>query len=514
MSSSPLRRQPARRVLAVLASVALAAALAACSATDDDQTAATAGDTGVLKWAASYSPSSWDPVVAGSGAGFRINALAYASLTEVDENGEAAPGLAESWDYNDDGTQVTFHLREGLTFSDGTALDSAAVKAYYERAQTQEDSALLAEGIAPIASIDTPNDLDVVFNLSEPDYQIPLVVAERVGQITNPNKTPEELNASPDGAGPFTVVSIVAGASAVFEKNPNYWDADNIHIARVEVTFGVDSSSIVSGLQTGVYNFSDLDPSQVDAAEAAGLDVVEQPGFNASNLSVNRTIAPFDDPLVFEAVQYAIDRDQLLEQASFGHGTTTTEPFPEGYIAYSDDAANQYSYDPDKAKELLAEAGYPDGFDVDFVVSADTTQNELLQAQLAAVGINATLSVDTNWSASFFAKKLTLTTYGTTGRDSPIQTLTAHFSAEGALNSSGVDAGDAFQAALSTALATPLDSDDYATNIQAATAAGLANTGLIFLVSQPNLFVKTSAVSDIPAIPAYVTWTGVTIADS
>ncbi|MCU1527656.1 MAG: hypothetical protein JWP75_1419 [Frondihabitans sp.] len=510
------RKLPARLAGVIAGAAALALVMTGCSAASGstDTSSASTGASGTLNWASSYAPSSWDPVVNGSGAAFRITSLAYASLTNTNTKGEAAPGLAKSWTYNAAGTQVTFHLRSGLKFSDGSALDSAAVKAYLLRAQTQKNSALVGEGIAPIKSIATPNTTDVVLNLSQPDFQLPLVLAQRVGQITNPKKSPTELNETPAGAGPFKAVSIVAGAKATFVKNPNYWDAKDIHIQNVTVSFNVDPASVVSGLQSGVYNFSDLAPSQVKAAKAAGLDVVLQPGFNANNLSVNIKQAPFNNPKVLEAINYAINREQIVKQVDFGYGKATSEPFPEGYIAYDPSSADRYSYDPAKAKQLLASAGYASGIKVTFTVSASTAENELLQAQLKAVGITATLKVDPNWATSFFAKKLALSTYGTTGRDSPIQTLQAHFGATGALNSSGSEPGTAFQSAIAKALATPLTSADYEKNIQAATAAGLATTGLIFTDSVPNIIVKTKAVSSIPKIPAYITWTGVTISGS
>jgi len=514
------RHHPHLRPLAGLVAGAAAVALVvAGSATAANAStpatlvkAKTAAATGTLNWASTNAPSSWDPVIDGSGANFRVTSLAYASLTSTDAKGKAVPALAKSWKYNADGTQVTFTLRSGLKFSDGSTLDSTAVKDYLVRAQTQKTSALIGEGIAVISSIDTPSATSVVLNLSQSDYQLPLVLAERVGQITNPTKTPTELNASPAGAGPFKVTSVVAGAKASFVKNPYYWDAKDIHIAKVNVTFGQDASTIVSGIESGVYNFSDLAPSQAKAAKAAGLDVVVQPGFNANNLGVNTTIAPFNNPKVVQAVNYAINRKAIVA-LDFGYGTAAYEPFPKGYIAYNSKVANKYPYSVKKAKALLKAAGYPTGFAVTFTVgtAVSTAENELIQQQLKAVGIDATLKVDPNWATSFFAKKLPISTYGTTGRDSPIQTLQAHFGATGALNIGGVDGGDAYEAAISKALSTPLTSADYAKNIQAATAAGMATTGLIFTDTVPNLFVKSKSVSSIPKIPSKITWTGVKI---
>ena len=134
MTLAPPRRRLLRRLPALLTAAALATTvLAACSSSGAGGSATTTAgaDGGTLKWASSYAPTSWDPVVNGSGASFRITGLAYASLTNINAKGEAVPGLASSWKYNGDGTEVTFHLRNGLTFDDGSALDASAVKAYF-----------------------------------------------------------------------------------------------------------------------------------------------------------------------------------------------------------------------------------------------------------------------------------------------------------------------------------------------------------------------------------------------
>jgi peptide/nickel transport system substrate-binding protein len=235
-------------------------------------------DESVLRWAASL-PAHWDPVVQGSGFGFNLTALAYASLTEIDEDGNAAPGLAESWDYSDNGKAVTFHLREGLTFQDDTPLDAEAVKDYIERAKTQENSALFGD-LTSIESVTADSDTDVTVHLTQVDYQIPLLLGKRTAQITSPTaaEDPEKLDQWPVGAGPFTVVEFVPESHVYLEKNPDYWDAEDIHIDRVELEAAPDPSTLVSAIQTGVYDFAyGLDPSQVAAAENAGLNVATHP---------------------------------------------------------------------------------------------------------------------------------------------------------------------------------------------------------------------------------------------
>jgi len=499
-----------RRWVAALAAVALG--LTGCAG-DGGGGGGAAGES-TLRWAVTL-PAHWDPVVSGSGAQFRILSLAYASLTEIDENGKAVPSLAQDWDYNEAGDQVTFHLRPGLKFSDGEPLDAAAVKAYLERAKTQKNSALFGD-LTSIRSVTAQGDLDVVLALTQVDYQIPLLLGERVAQITSPKAAldPAKLDQSPVGAGPFVVTEYVPGSHVYLKKNPDYWDAANIHIDRVELQPAPDAATIVSGLKTGVYDFANLGAAQIKAAEAAGLDVVYQPGFNASNISINVNKEPFTDPKVVDAVRFATNRQEFVDKITFGHGKPTDQPFPPGYLAYDEQSANRYPFDAAKAEQLLAEAGYAPGqIKLDLVISGQpyATAAEIVQSQLRAVGIDLTIKVDPNWEKPFFGKDLTLSLYGTTGRESPVQTLTAHFGPNGPLNLSTPYEPAGFEQAVSLARQTPLDSPDYAKNLQAATRAGLDSRALVFTYAQPNIFVKSRNVSELTPIPGQIHWTGLKV---
>jgi peptide/nickel transport system substrate-binding protein len=505
--SPSTRRRGLVAALAALATV-LALGVSACSS---GASAASAGAT--LKWATAL-PTHWDPVVSGAGAQFRILSLVYASLTNIDAKGNPTPGLAESWTYNATGTQVTFHLRTGLTFSDGTAVDAAAVKAEIDRGKAQQNSALVQD-LGPIASVTTSGDSDVVVSLKAPDYQIPLLFGERVLQVASPKAAgdPTKLDQDPIGAGPFIVTQLIPGQKVLLKKNPNYWDAKDIHIDNVEVDQAPDVATVVAGLRTGVYNFATLDPSQASAAKAAGLDVFVQPGFNAEDISINVNRAPFKgNPDLVDAIRYAINRKQFVDQLTFGYGQATDQPFPPGYIAYDPQSANAYPYDPTKAKHLLAQAGYQPGqVKLNLVISAADPQAEIIQSQLGAIGIDVTITVNKNWATPYFGKQLVFSVYGTTGRDAPVETLTAHFGPQGVLNLSSPYEPAKFEAAVAKAEATPIGSPDYATNLQAATRAGLASQALIFTYVAPNLFAKSKSISALPGNPGHVDWTGVTI---
>jgi peptide/nickel transport system substrate-binding protein len=504
----PTRRNRVRA--AALGTVLVTVATPALSACGGDT--ATASGTATLKWASSYFPAHWDPVVGGSGAQFRELALVYASLTRTDEKGNAVPDLAKSWKYNARGDEITFHLRPGLTFSDGEPVNGAAVKAAVERAKKQKNSALFGD-LTSITSVDAKG-LDAVIHLSQVDYQIPQLLGERVLQIASPKaaKNASALDQKPVGAGPFVVTQIVPGTKAVLKKNPDYWDAKNIHIDNVELTSAPDASTVVSGLRTGVYNFADIDPSQAGAAKKAGLDVFVQPGFNASNISLNVNKAPFTNDKVVDAVRYAINREEFVDKLTFGYGEATDQPFPKGYVAYDPASADAYPNDPAKSRKLLAEAGYQAGdIKLNLVIPSEDPQAEIVQSQLAKVGIKVTIKIDKNWATPFFAKDLTFSLYGTTGRDSALQTLTAHFGPDGPLNLSSPYEPAGFEAAAAKVRETPLNSPDYAEVLRAATRAGLESKALVFTYSQPNLIAKSTAVSDLPKNPAHIDWTGVTI---
>lgn len=511
MSALATSHPPRRSLIALALTAALGTtSLTACGFGGDASAAGNSSAT--LKWAASGFAKHWDPVVSGSGAQFRQLALVYASLTRVDENGKAVPDLAEKWTYNSTGNQVTFHLREGLKFSDGTPVDATAIKAAIERAQKQKNSALFGD-LTSIKTV-TAKGLDVVIDLTQVDYQIPQLLGERVLQVASPKAAadPAKLDQNPVGAGPFTVTQLIPGTKAVLKKNPDYWDAANIHIDNVELISAPDASTVVSGLQTGVYNFADIAPSQAEAAKKAGLDVFVQPGFNASNISLNVNKKPFDNPLVVDAVRHAVNRQEFVDKLTFGHGEATDQPFPTAYVAYDPKSKDRYPYDVAKAKALLAQAGIkPGAIKLDLVVPDAGPDAEIVQSQLAAVGITTTIKIDKNWATPFFAKDLTLSIYGTTGRDSALQTLTAHFGPNGPLNLSTPYEPTGFAKAVAAVRATPLESPKYAETLQAATRAGLQSTALVFTYAQPNIFAKSKGISALPANPGHVNWTGVKI---
>lgn len=506
-----------RRSLTALALMSAAAlAMSACSSSGGGAGAASGSAPGVLKWATTL-PSHWDPVVNGAGAQFRPLALVYSALTSTDAKGNPTPALAKSWKYNAAGTEVTFHLRPGLKFSDGTPVNAQAVAEGILRGKTQKNSAQI-EDLGPIKDVKASGDLDVQVFLDHPDYQIPLVLGERVSLIASPKAAadPTKLDQAPVGAGPFVVSKLVPGQEAILKKNPTYWDAKDIHIDEVDLLPTPDPSTLIAGFSSGTYNFASLPPAQLSAAKAAGLDTFTVPEDSAQNISINLNKAPFKgNPDLVTAFRYAIDRDQFVKQITFGQGSATDQVFPKGILGHDPKSENLFPYDPAKAKEYLAKAvkaGFDPSQAIQLVDSTADPELEIIQSQLKAIGVKVEIKVDPNWATGFFGKQYALSVYGTTGRDSSTETLRAHFGPNGVLNLSTPYEPAGFEAAVDKAEATPIGSPDYEKNLIAANRIGNTSQALIFTFSEPNLFVKSPSVSDfVNEGPAHTDLTGVTV---
>ena len=486
--------RPRLLLLAALAAVVLVVSGCASSGdsgSDDSPTSLTWG------WRL---PTSWDPVTSTAGWDTHALALVYDGLTQLDTDGEVVPGLAETWEYNEDGTEITFHLREDAAFSDGTPVTADAVKQNLERGRDQENSTLAGQ-LNIITGIDTPDEHTVTVHLDQADYQVPSLFAGKTGFIVNPAAFDDvdALATQPQGAGPFELVEYVPNGHADLVKNDEYWNADHIFIDEFSIVPVTDDATVVAGVTSGQWDVAIVPPSQVDAAESAGLEVEVINALTVRALDINGTVAPFDDDRVLQAISHATDRQGLIDAAYFGQGTPNWQPFPEGYYAHNEDLDELYPYDVEAAKELLAEAGYPDGIDIELTLSEDDTAlAEVLQAQWAEAGIRITLNVQpaTAISQNYVQRTYPFVLDSYSGRQSPLQGLEVLYGPEGLMNL-GRETPQELTDAIDEARATPTDAEDYVEKIQAAVEIGVTQQPNIFLFSWPRILVHDDTVTGI-----------------
>jgi peptide/nickel transport system substrate-binding protein len=521
---SLLRSRLTYRAAAAASSIAAVTALAACgsstagSATTGAGAAAAAGASGTLNWEWEL-PTSWDPVTSSAGWDMHVLGLAYASITSLNPKGDAQPGLASSWKYAADGKSVTFTLRPGLKFSDGSPLTATSVQQNIQRGLTQKNSTVASE-LSVVAKVTVNSPTSFTLDLTQVDYQVPDLLAGKDGMIVNPAyfKNVASLATKPEGAGPFSLTSYVPDSHANLVRNPNYWDASQIHVQNFNVLSITQPEQILSALQSGQVNVAYIAGNQVASAKAAGFKIDVIPSEVVEELDIQTTTAPFTNPKVVEAINYAIDRKAILQVQAAGYGAVAYQPFPAGFVGYSAKLANLYPYNPALAKQLLAQAGYAKGLSITLTSTAAADPlAEQIQGQLQQVGINVTIkdiAADTSTQFLYLQKSIPFATDGTAGRMSPVEMLDVLYSQQGLMNVTGkaTSVPGPVAAALSKALTVPLDSSEYPSALQNAVETAVQQEPIhIWLYTNPRIFAYSPTVSGIPSDLVQQRWEGVSV---
>lgn len=418
-----------RRIAVAAAAIAISSAmvLAGCSSDTGDEpepsgSADARGDT--LTFAANFGPTSLDPVLQGVDQvnNFYIN-VAYDALTRIDGDGEVVPDLAESWEYTDD-TNTTFQLtlRDGVKFSDGTDLTAEAVVASLQYSQTKGVNG--PNWLSSVTEISAPDEKTVQILTSEPNDSLPAVLSQRLllGSIISPEglADPEALKGATFGTGPYVLdaEATVAGDSYVYIPNEYYWDPSKIHWNKVVIKVAGNTTSALQAIQNGEADFMSGDATTGNAAKGAGLGVATAPfGMTGVNIMDREgTVVPaLKDERVRQALLYAVDRDALSTAVFPGFSKAGLSLFIDGLPGFSKDVDEAFPYDLDKAKKLMAAAGYEDGFEVD--VSAATSNNTHILGQAiieewSKLGVKANLTTYTDlgqWTTDILANKYPVT---------------------------------------------------------------------------------------------------------
>jgi ABC-type transport system substrate-binding protein len=386
-----------RTMRTALAGLAVAALLAGCGGSGGGPASnpSSAGDEpdlqATLRWAAvGDGGGNYDPHTANNPGSTQYLSPAYDRLVYLNPDGQLQPMLATSWTVSPDGLAVTFELRPNVTFHDGARFDAAAVKANIERAKTVDRSSARAD-LASVQSVEVLADLRVRFNLNAPNSALPSILSDRPGMMISPAAfTNPDLALKPVGAGPYKVVQVQPGSLLAFERFDGYWDPNAQKLKRIEMTMQLDSETRLRSLVSGQADAMLLFADQVDEVRKAGLVVGEAPNVpQVQMLFLNKARGAFDKADARRAVSHAIDRQAISDALFDGKCKPTSQPFSSDG-PYADPQTKVDAYDPNLARQLLAKAGVPNGFEFDSVmanVSWLVTEAEAVQAQLAKVGI-------------------------------------------------------------------------------------------------------------------------------
>jgi peptide/nickel transport system substrate-binding protein len=433
-----------------------AAAATTAGGSDESVTSTPAGDTspagtaassggaansgGTLRYAYPIGPSRFDPHRSTVGQDIRIFTMVYDRLVHYDSSGTLVPGLAKSWEFSDDGLQMTLVLQEGVTFHDGAAFDGEAVKANLERGQTTEGSAVVAD-LASITAVEVVDPMTVVLTLSAPNSALPGILSSRAGVMVSPAAFGEGLDLAPVGAGPYRVTEYRPDDQIIFERFEDYWDPTYGGPDRVEWRIMADETTRLNALQAGEVDAALITGAQQDQAKNGGFTVDARPTLSYQTIYLHRGRSEFGDIRVRQAMSHAINREAFVQSVLSGAGEPTVQDFPEGYYAHNPDyPGDYYAYDPEKARELLAEAGLADGFSFEMLVpnlSTYTLGAQVTQQMFADVGLTVNLRTIEAAQAGdlMFAQDDSdsmIAQFG--GRSDPQITMDLQYSPEGFLN--------------------------------------------------------------------------------
>ncbi|MDO4265855.1 MAG: ABC transporter substrate-binding protein [Eubacteriales bacterium] len=334
---------------------------------------------------------------------------------EVEDDGssEIAPMLAESWEVSDDGLTYTFHLREDAAFQNGNPVTAQDVKYTFTRMFTAEGTVngsfldqiagtdeLSAGSAEELTGVEVLDDHTVQITLKEPFGAFLSALAFTACAIYDDEATEaagDDFGMVPEktvGSGPFIFESWTPNAELVLKRNDNYWGGA-AKIPGVVIRIIPDTETQTMMFENGELDLLDLqtNPEAVDRIiETYPDQIVSGPIMGVDYVFMNQNVEPLTDVRVRKAIQMSIDRETILDEIYSGRGKVENGLFANGMIGYNENLP-VIPYDPEQAKALLAEAGYPDGFTIELGGDSSDSETrtmitEIIQAMLSEVGIN------------------------------------------------------------------------------------------------------------------------------
>ncbi|MBN1318663.1 MAG: hypothetical protein JXA42_24495 [Anaerolineales bacterium] len=355
----------------------------------EPESKATEGSSGQIIIAQVGDPEVIDPNYIKTREAQNVLRLIYDSLYHRDDDMQIIPWLATSYE-NPDELTWRFHLREGVKFHNGNDFTASDVKFSIYRLMEDDSTSNARDFIDRVEVID---DFTVDIITKEPyaAFLTRVVLMHMTDEETFAAVGVDGFTNNPIGTGPFKFVEWVKDERVVFEANPNYWGgAPNVQtVIFVPIP---ESATRIAALEAGdVDIIASVPPEYVDQAPE-GVDVLIIPGTRAFYLGLNVNMEPFDNKLVRQAMNYAVDVDSIIENVLNGLARRIDNPVLPEAFGYA--ATPVYNFNPEKARSLMAEAGYPDGFEMELDSYPDLKEiAEALAGQLAAVGITAKVNI-------------------------------------------------------------------------------------------------------------------------
>ena len=333
---------------------------------------------------------SLDPHLAVAAGTKEVMFNVFEGLMKPTSTGDLTPAVAESYTVSEDRLTYTFTLREGVKFHNGDEVTAEDVVYSISRCADTTDGTPLVEAFSVIQSVEAVDARTVAITIAEPSNEFISYMTTAILPADY-----DQQDTAPVGTGPFKFVSRAAQDNIVLERFDEYWGTP-AYLDKVTFKIMENADSLVMSLQSGAIDLcSHLTSTQV--AQLGGDFYVAEGTMNlVQALYLNNAEKPFDDVRVRQALCYAVDKQGIIDLAFDGYGSPIGSSMYPAFGKYFDDSlTNYYTKDVEKAKSLLAEAGYPDGFDMTITVPSNYKPHmdtaEVLAQQLAQIGVNATI---------------------------------------------------------------------------------------------------------------------------
>lgn len=351
------------RFAAASLAAALAISLAACTP-DAEPAPAPAETAPLLRLGAMLEPTSWDPAQANEGHLLPYYQAVYDTLLRRQPDGSLTPMLATEWELADDGLTLSLTLRDDVVFSDGSELDAEVVKANLDHFAATGGP--MGSGLAAVDEVVVTGDDSIDLVLGEPDPALALALSGPAGMIASPETVgTEEIVTAPSGSGPYVLdtAATVSGSRYAFDRNADYW-GDDLPFDRIEISVLSDETARVNALKSDQVDavFLQTSASASDVAASGYANVPYDTDWEGL-IFFDRTgamVPELADVRVREALARAVDRDAILQAVQGGAGTLTGQIYGPESAGYDPEFDDAHSYDPERARELLAEAGAED----------------------------------------------------------------------------------------------------------------------------------------------------------
>ena len=423
--------------------------IGACSNSEgDNSSTAMSGDTNgqsssqaqEIRVRINDDPDFLDPHHATASISFQMILNMFEGLFIPEQDGSLTEGVAESYEVSDDGLTYTFKIREGITFHNGEDLTIDDIMYTFERLMGLAGGEKLSNNFDNVDSIDTLDDTTFVMTLKEPNSNF-LYSLTALQSAIIPKSNDGKHNENPIGTGPFAFVNYSPGSSLELKKHEGYWQEGLPYLEKVNFIFQSDDQAAVMNLLANEVNLTGIPGHRVSEVEG-NYNVSHQNNNSSLIITFNGDKEPFNDVKVRQAINYAINKKDIIDSVFSGYATpigSNMSPAMGDY--YLDGLQEVYNRDVEKAKELLAEAGYPNGFSTKITVSSHndiySSIAQIAVENLKEIGIDVEIEV-VEWGIwlerVYSGRDYEMTSIDLTGRPSAYEVLNDYISENDAEN--------------------------------------------------------------------------------